>query len=70
MSDATLNAINRAAKDLPWDWHIEVHVELGSGWVELYDYKYERREFPSNRESLRDEINDAIDFAIKYSKEQ
>jgi len=64
MTDKVLDAINRAAKDLPLDWHIEIHVEVGSGWVELYDNEYARVDFPTNREALDEEIDDAIEFAI------
>lgn len=57
-------ALERAAMVLPEDWEITVGVEKGAGWVELYDPDGNYIEFASNRETLSEQIGDAIDHAV------
>lgn len=57
-------AINRAAKELPEGWGIDIQIEKGSGTVDLHK-DFEPVEYDSDHEYLSDSINDAIDHALK-----
>lgn len=56
--------INRAAKELPEDWIIEINVERGAGWVNLYDFQGNNTIWADG--TLSDQVSDAIDYALKY----
>lgn len=59
------HSIERACKDLPDGWQIDIGMESGSAWVNLYNPDGDQVEFPTNRETIDEELNDAIEFAIK-----
>ena len=58
-------AVERAAEKLPRGYTINIVLERDSGDAVLYDDEGEECEFTSNRESLADTINDAVEFAIQ-----
>ncbi len=62
------DAIEAAARDLPDGWGILIAVERGSGIVDLFDAEGNSTEFASNRESLSEEIADAVQHAIAAEK--
>lgn len=58
-------ALERACEVLPEGWELRIEIEQGSGSAVLSDPDGEDIEFPSNREWLSDEINDAVDHALE-----
>lgn len=62
------NAIENAARTLPDGFRIEIVIEKNSGSVSLLDPDGNDHDFPSNRECLTDEINDATEHAIEMEK--
>ena len=63
-------AVERACGDLPEGWKVELHMENGAGWIELYDPEgIEVENFPTNNERLDYTINDATDAALSAGKE-
>lgn len=61
-------AVERACGELPDGWTIELHMELGAGWIELYDAEgIQVEDFPTNNERLDYTLNDAIDEALTQS---
>lgn len=63
-NDTTINALNRAAAELPGRWTITIEIERDAGNVCLYDEEGIEHEFPCNRESLAQDVLDALDYAI------
>lgn len=63
MSDKTLDAMNRAAGELPPGWTITIEIERDAGNVVLYDAEGNEHEFPCQRESTAQDILDALDYA-------
>ena len=61
-------AIENAARTLPDGFRIEIVIERDSGSVSLLDPEGNDHDFPSNRECLTDEINDAVEHAIEMEK--
>lgn len=61
-------AIERAAKELPCGWVIDLTITHFSATVNLF-CEGNLREFPSTYESLAHEINDAIDWALEKEAE-
>lgn len=55
-------AINNACKVLPSDSVITVHLSQGAAEV-ILTIDGNESEFPSNRESLSETINDAVEYA-------
>lgn len=68
MTDTLLNAIQEAAGNLPEGWIIELCVERGAGWVELYDADGDRHELDELPDaSLAEEVTAAIVEAKRAS---
>jgi hypothetical protein len=68
MTDALLTALKDAARDLPDGWIVEVCVERGAGWVELYDQdgdRHEVEELPDS--SLAEQVAAALGEAKRAS---
>ena len=64
-------AVERACGELPDGWTIQLHMENGAGWVELYDDTgCQVDDFPTNNERLDYTLNDAIDAALAASTGQ
>lgn len=64
LKDKGLVAIlNVIARDMPEGYYIEVGVELGSAWVNLFGPDMEKIEYPSNQETPLESIEDAFNFA-------
>jgi hypothetical protein len=61
-------AIDRAAKELPCGWVIDLTITHISVTVNLF-CEGNVREFPSTYQSLAHEINDAIDWALEKEAE-
>lgn len=58
-------AVERACGELPEGWSIQLCMENGAGWIELYDdCGVHCDDFPTNNERLDYTLNDAIDAAI------
>lgn len=68
--DRTLEAINKACATLPGRWTIEIEMERDAGNVCLYDEEGTEHEFPCDRESLGQDIRDALDYAIDQHSAQ
>ena len=63
-------AVERACGDLPEGWRVELHMENGAAWIELYDAAgIEVENFPTNNERLDYTINDATDAALYAGKD-
>ena len=62
--DITNQAIEKAADELPDGYEISLCIERDAGWVDLIDPSGEHIEFPTNRESIADQILDALRYAI------
>jgi hypothetical protein len=59
-------AVERACDELPEGWAINVCMESGAGWIELYDDEgVQIEDFPTNNERLDYTLNDAIDAALR-----
>ena len=58
-----LFTMNNLARDLPDGYQIIICVEKSSGWVDLAGPDGEDIEFPSNRETMLEQIDDAYNFA-------
>lgn len=65
--DLILSALNRAASELPEGWQITIEVELNAGYVSLHDPEGEEHEFPCNRESMAQDVLDALEYAVEAS---
>jgi hypothetical protein len=64
-ADARLyRAVERAAKELPAGWEIEINIMQGSAGVILSDEFGFDVEFPTNHERLDEEVDDALEAAI------
>lgn len=61
--DALMPALQRAAENLPHGFHIEICVENGAAWVDLFDADYIGVEFPRDDRTLTEQVNEAIDAA-------
>lgn len=59
-----VETLNRMARDLPEGYRIEICVEKDSGWVDLIGPDGEDIEFPSNLETLVEQIDDAFQHAV------
>lgn len=66
MTAILANAINAAARDLPDGWLIELCVERGAGWVELYNPDGDRHELEDAPDlTLGEQVTAAIGEAIR-----
>ena len=65
MKDVFLvETLNRMARDLPEGYRISIGVEKDAGWVNLYGPDMQEIEFPSNMETLAEQIEDAYQHAV------
>ena len=64
-----IDVFNNAAKNLPEGFRIEIVIEKNGGSVSLLDPDGNDHDFPSNRECMADEINDAVVHAVSMEKE-
>lgn len=62
--------MEKAAKELPKGWYIEIHIEKESGYADLINPEGENVEYPSNMESLEEQVSDAFDYAIQEAGKQ
>jgi hypothetical protein len=59
-------AVQMAAGHLPVGWQINLSVERGAGWVDLFDEDGEKVEFDTSPDNdLSQQIDDAVDHALK-----
>lgn len=58
-----IDTLNRLARDMPSGYYIQIHVEKDSGYVELFGPDKTEIEFPSNMETLAEQLDDAFQFA-------
>lgn len=61
---------NEVCGALPEGWQISIALERDSGDVDLWDEEGEREEFPTNYESLEQQIQDALEHAVERSAAQ
>ena len=59
---------NQVCGELPEGWQISITLELDSGAVDLWDEEGEREEFPTNYESLEQQVQDALEHAVEVAK--
>ena len=65
MIDAFINEkMNQLARDLPEGYTVQISVEKHAGWVDLFNPDGEKIEFPSNMETMVEQIDDAFQHAI------
>lgn len=57
-------AAQRACRDLPEGWSIEVYLERGAGWVEMHDDYGGAVTVDCDDMTLDEQLNNAIDIAI------
>lgn len=57
-------AVQNAAENLPKDWTITISIERDGHSLELF-FDGDCKLFPTNYESLADQINDAVRYAIE-----
>lgn len=62
------NVFNNAAEKLPDGFRIEIVITKDCGSVSLLDPDGNDHDFPSNRENMADEINDAVEHAVEMAK--
>jgi hypothetical protein len=55
------DACNLVARHLPAGWSIEIQLEKDGGGITLTDSSGEEAEFPSNYESVEEELSDALE---------
>lgn len=55
--------IERCAAEMPKGYYIELHVKRGSGYVDLITPDGSEPEFPSNRETIIEQVTDALEYA-------
>lgn len=60
--------IQNAARDLPGAWSIQLCVEQGAGWVDLFDDDGCKIDFPDSCDGLATSVKDAVEHAISASK--
>lgn len=63
-------AIERAARELPRYYSVEIEVEAGAATVRLYDDECCRLDHDPDGETLAGEINSAIDAALLAAQQQ
>lgn len=56
------------ARDIPYGYELVIKIELHSGSVVLLGPDGEELDYPSNMESMQDEVLDALEFAIEHHK--
>lgn len=56
--------VNEVCAKLPDDWQIVIGLERDAGTVDLFDPDGERVEFPTNYETLQDQVEDALEHAL------
>lgn len=66
MMETLEEAINRAARELPWGYTVSIQVELGAGWVDLFGPDDGAVE-GIDADGLVDQINEAVDVALRNS---
>lgn len=60
------DATNTAARHLPDGWQINLSIERGAGWVDLFDEDGDQVEFDTSPDNdLGQQIDDAVDHALK-----
>ena len=64
MSDALLEAFQRAARDLPLGYQISLTVEQGAGWVVLTAGGDIVNDEPCPNESFANQVHELINEAI------
>lgn len=57
-------AVNRACRDLPDGWTIDLSLEFGAAWVSMCDADGNPVEFEETDRTLPERINEAVDVAI------
>lgn len=71
MSKTFKDVCNDVARELPEGWLITIGIDgnCGGYFIELTDDCGDEHEFPSNHESMEYEVYEALQYAIKYVKE-
>lgn len=68
MTDKLFHALNMAAGELPPGWIVELCVERGAGWVELYDPDGDRHELEDMPDAtLAEQVDAAVLEALRAS---
>jgi hypothetical protein len=62
-------AIQRAARDLPEGYNIDISVEHHGGGVTLTLPNGNEDDYPSNHETLSESIADALEYAQEHAKQ-
>lgn len=60
---------DRVCRDLPDGWLITIDLMRDSGDVTLWDPNGDKCEFPSNRETIEQQLIDALEAAIELDAE-
>lgn len=59
--------INRAASELPEGWILEINVEAGAAWVDLYDGC--GNSVFCSAGNINEQVSEAISYAREHSHE-
>lgn len=63
--------LQQCAEELPDGYIVEISVERGSGWLNLFDGKGDLLDFPCNREyGLVEQVIDALEYAKQHAEEK
>lgn len=58
------DALNQLCRDLPQGYRVQIIAEKESGWVDLIGPDGAVIDFPSNRETLPEQLDDAYQHAV------
>lgn len=58
-------AIESICERLPSSWEVQITLERHSGDIELIDDAGKCLDFPTNYESLEEQLDDALEFALR-----
>jgi hypothetical protein len=59
------DAANMAARHLPIGWQVNLSIERGAGWIDLWNEDGDKVEFPTSPDKdLAEQISDAVDHAL------
>lgn len=60
------SAINRCAAHLPEAWHIEITIERGAGWADLFDPGGEKLTWKCNLSDL--DLHEQVEKLLSYAR--
>lgn len=68
MSDLLYDAVEKAARDLPGNYTVEINIENGSAWVNLIEGAWHSRAVEPMDDTLAEQIVRAVEMAKSIEK--